>query len=152
MNSEDIPGTVAGATTDADDDIASATSETTDPGTHGPWSIKLMANEDRNAALQAAKRGKISVGEWLGLAIRTRIEFERGEHLPAVVDPPPPPASLDDIERMITMAKMLAEVAQKPPPVSVTQLAYRHLRDRLTVGVRKGKAPARKSDQKAARV
>jgi hypothetical protein len=138
MQSEDIPEAEAGAT---DPGLPPAS----DPGTHAPWSIKLMAIEDRNAALAAAKRSKVSVGEWLALAIRTRIEFERGEHLPAVVAPPGPPATLDEIGRMIEMAKMLAEVSQKPPPVTVTRLAYRHLRERLTPGLPR-------SDRRRARV
>ncbi len=49
-----------------------------------PWSIRGVEPEARNAALAAAKRDGLPIGEWLGRAIRSHIQGERRSVLPTL--------------------------------------------------------------------
>jgi hypothetical protein len=94
-----------------------------------PWTIKGIPPEERNAAIAAAERNELTIGEWMVLAIRTRIQAERSDHSPVPVTPTvqqsDPRSDLADIERMIAMARDLSSVTGEPPPKSVSRLAYR---------------------------
>jgi hypothetical protein len=46
----------------------------------GPWGLKHIAGSDRQLATDAAKRAKLTIGEWLGEAIRAKVEDERADY------------------------------------------------------------------------
>ena len=79
-----------------------------------PWTIKGIPPEERNAAIAAAEREGLTIGEWLTRAIRTQVQADhRSDRLPTVVDPPPSLASdrqsdLADLERVVDLAQKLA--------------------------------------------
>jgi len=100
-----------------------------------PWSIRGVHPEVRNAALAAAKRDGVTIGDWLDRAIRSHIKNVRnpGENLSdntvqQVTD-------LSDAERLVSMITQLSE-AGAPVPKSVASKAYAIIRDRLK-GVQK---------------
>jgi hypothetical protein len=55
-----------------------------------PWTIKSIAKLDSQAAVSAAKRQRLTVGEWVGMAIRRQIEAERAEAEPQMGEVIPP--------------------------------------------------------------
>jgi hypothetical protein len=101
-----------------------------------PWTIKGIPPEERNAAIAAAERNDLTIGEWMVLAIRTRIQQERSDRSPVPVQPEAkqqdPRSDLGDIERMISMARDLSSVTGEPPPKSVTRAAYGLIKRGLT--------------------
>jgi len=114
-------------------------------GTRKKWGFKSFKIEEMNAAIAAARRNEMPVQDWVALAIRTRIQFERDqETAPAVVPgegvvdhtplPALPPPSLEEVEKMIGMAKEMSDLTMMPPPVRVSALVYRHLQQRLAAG------------------
>jgi hypothetical protein len=68
-----------------------------------PWTIKGIPPEERNAAIAAAERNDLTIGEWMVLAIRERIKAERSDRSPVPVQPSlnqaDPRSDLADIER-----------------------------------------------------
>src|SRR3954454_16635267 len=94
--------------------------DTTDRGT--PWTIKGIAPEERNAAIAAAEREGLTIGEWLTRAIRTQVQADhRSDRLPVTLDPPHSSASdrqsdLADLERVVELAKTLAAANGEPIP------------------------------------
>lgn len=104
-----------------------------------PWTVRGIAPEHRNAAIAAAERAEMTIGEWLSRSIRTQIQADRRASrapVPVPVSDMPAPTSdtlsdLDAIERMIAMAQQLAAVTQAPPPKGMTRMAYRLLREKL---------------------
>jgi hypothetical protein len=84
-----------------------------------------MAVEERNAAVAAAKRNGVSVGEWLALAIRTRVQFEREARAPTLI-PPVEPASLSEAEQM---ARLMTELHASlgPPPVKAARETWKRV-------------------------
>jgi len=102
-----------------------------------PWSIKLMPMEERNAALAAAKRRKMPVGEWLALAIRTQIQTERnGNKLPAKISRRTigEGLTLGEVERLVSMARDVAGASNMALPKGVQSLAFRYFRERMLHG------------------
>src|SRR3954465_7103377 len=93
-------------------------SETTDRVK--PWTVKGIAPEERNAAIAAADREGLTIGEWLTRAIRTQVQVDhRSDRLPVALDPPPPSTSdrqsdLADLERVVELAKTLASANGEP--------------------------------------
>lgn len=85
-----------------------------------PWTIKYVSPEDRNAALAAAARASMTMGEWLSRAIRSQIQADHNQdRAPAVVPKanttvalvsetalvlPAPPVDLDALERLVGVA------------------------------------------------
>jgi hypothetical protein len=110
-----------------------------------PWTIKGIPPEARNAAIAAAGREKQPIGEWLARAIRAQVQSDRqADRAPVPIQPSDPATGLDTIERMIAMARSLAEASGAPPPKQVQRLAYGLLRDRLQ-GMR---GPTKRSESK----
>jgi len=118
-------------------------------GTRAPWGFKSFPFEEKNAAINRAAKHEMPVQDWVALAIRTRIMWELDQET-AVVEAeaaatmlPAPP--LEDIEKVVGMVERLAGITKEPPPAKVTELAYRHMRDRLQAGLpvrkRKPRAP-----------
>jgi hypothetical protein len=65
-----------------------------------PWTIKGIAPEERNAAIAAAEREGLTIGEWLTRAIRTQIQADhQANRMSSIVDqqvlknPPSEPSS-----------------------------------------------------------
>jgi hypothetical protein len=54
-----------------------------------PWTIKGIPPEERNAAIAAAERDDLTIGELMILAIRERIKAERSDRSPVLVTPSP---------------------------------------------------------------
>ena len=95
-----------------------------------PWSIRGVHPEVRNAALSAARREGLTIGDWLDRAIRSHIKSGRkqGENLP---DTPVIQATdLSDAERLVSMIAQLS-AAGAPIPKSVAAKAYALIRDGL---------------------
>lgn len=42
-----------------------------------PWTVKGIAPEERNAAIAAADRADMTIGEWLTRAIRTQVQADQ---------------------------------------------------------------------------
>jgi hypothetical protein len=101
-----------------------------------PWTIKGIPPEERNAAIAAAEREGLTIGEWLTRAIRTQVQTDhRSDRLPIVVDPPRPradrQADLADLERMISLAEKIAGANGKPIPVGITRATYSLMQEHL---------------------
>ena len=95
-----------------------------------PWSIRGVHPEVRNAALSAARREGLTIGDWLDRAIRSHIKIGRkqGENLS---DTPVRQATdLSDAERLVSMIAQLS-AAGAPIPKSVAAKAYALIRDGL---------------------
>src|SRR3954452_23580560 len=102
-----------------------------------PWTIKAIRPEERNAAIAAAEREGLTIGEWLTRAIRTQVQADhRSDRLPVALDPPLPSkadrqADLADLERMITLAEKIASANGQPIPPGITRATYALMRDHL---------------------
>ena len=71
-----------------------------------PWTIKGIPPEERNAAIAAAEREGLTIGEWLTRAIRTQVPADRqADRVPAVVDEPVRPKG----DRQADLAKQIVE-------------------------------------------
>src|SRR5690242_11320915 len=83
-----------------------------------PWTVKGIAPEERNAAIAAAEREGMTIGEWLTRAIRSQIQADRqSDRVPAVVAEEGRPSSdgqadLTDVERMVALAEKVAKANQ----------------------------------------
>jgi hypothetical protein len=100
-----------------------------------PWTIKSMAQAEREAALSAAARADMSVGEWLAEAIRFKIGQER---LPAVQSD----NLSDPLQALASIAVATAQASQRPLPRSVSRVIYRQVLERMNGGTK----PAARSD------
>src|SRR3954447_20599317 len=104
------------------------TSETTDRVK--PWTVKAIPPEERNAAIAAAEREGLTIGEWLTRAIRTQVQADhRSDRLPVALDPPLPSkvdrqADLADLDRIITMAEKTAIANGQPIPPGIPGAPY----------------------------
>src|SRR3954447_17348867 len=111
------------------------TSETTDRVK--PWTVKAIPPEERNAAIAAAEREGLTIGEWLTRAIRTQVQADhRSDRLPVALDSPlmskvDRQADLADLERMITLAEKIASANGQPIPPGITRATYALMRDHL---------------------
>jgi len=95
-----------------------------------PWSIRGVHPEVRNAALAAAKRDGVTIGEWLDRAIRFHIKNIKNSGEVASDKPVQKMTDLSDAERLISMISKLSE-AGAPIPKSVSSKAYTIIRDSL---------------------
>jgi hypothetical protein len=115
-----------------------------------PWTIKGVAPEERNAAIAAADRADQNIGVWLGRAIRLAVQADQSRPpVPVQTEETDRPADLSDLERMVAMAQQLATASGRPPPRTVSGLAYKVIRQRLE-GMTKappGRTVGRQSDQ-----
>lgn len=86
-----------------------------------PWTIRGIPPEERNAAVAAADRADMTLGEWLVRAIRTEIQQEKqASRAPVPVGQPVSDGqtSLADVERIAASVRGLAEAGV---PISKTQ-------------------------------
>lgn len=115
-----------------------------------PWSIRGVHPEVRNAALAAAKREGITIGEWLDRAIRSHVKSARKQGENTLDNTVRQAADLSDAERLVSMISRLAE-AGAPIPKSVASKAYNVIREWLkdVQGSRKVEAKAITDDQNA---
>lgn len=95
-----------------------------------PWSIRGVHPEVRNAALAAAKRDGVTIGEWLDRAIRSHIKNVRNPRESPSDNIVQQVTDLSDAERLISMITQLSE-AGAPIPKSVASKAYALIRDGL---------------------
>jgi hypothetical protein len=98
------------------------------PLVDGPWTISPMSGSDRALATAAARRAGLTIGEWLGEAIRAKVAAEReanampaGEIMPPqgqrlmVVEPQPePPLSIAELGQALALAEKVAELRGQP--------------------------------------
>jgi hypothetical protein len=105
-----------------------------------PWTVKGIPPEERNAAIAAAEREGLTIGEWLTRAIRTQVQADhRSDRLPVALDPPSRKADervdhqsdLEDLERVVELAKTLASANGEPIPSGITRATYSLMREHL---------------------
>src|SRR5690349_9067021 len=102
-----------------------------------PWTVKGIPPEERNAAIAAAEREGLTIGEWLTRAIRTQVQADhRSDRLPIVTEIPASAkadrqSDLADLERMITLAEKIAGANGQPIPAGITRATYALMRDHL---------------------
>src|SRR3954466_13112420 len=102
-----------------------------------PWTIKGIAPEERNAAIAAAEREGLTIGEWLARAIRTQVQADhRSDRLPVVTEIPASVKAdrqldLADLEQMIDLAQKIASANGQPIPPGITRATYALMRDHL---------------------
>jgi hypothetical protein len=78
-----------------------------------PWTIKNVAPEHRNAAIAAADRADLLIGEWLGRAILSQVKIDQRTSVAApgaATSGETPSTSLSEIEALIRIARDLASV------------------------------------------
>ncbi|NHN90276.1 hypothetical protein [Acetobacter conturbans] len=95
-----------------------------------PWSIRGVHPEVRNAALAAAKREGVTIGEWLDRAIRSHVKSVRKPGENTSDNAVRHMADLSDAERIVSMISRLSE-AGAPVPKPVASKAYAIIRDSL---------------------
>src|SRR3954451_14404708 len=92
-----------------------------------PWPIKGSPPEERNAAIAAADREGLTIGERLTRAIRTQVQADhRSDRVPVVTEIPASGKSdrqsdLADLERVVALAKTLASATGQPIPETITR-------------------------------
>jgi hypothetical protein len=102
-----------------------------------PWTIKGIPPEERNAAIAAADREGLTIGEWLTRAIRTQVQADhRSDRLPVALDPPASFSSdrqsdLADLERLVSLSEKLASATGQPIPPTITRATYSLMREHL---------------------
>lgn len=95
-----------------------------------PWSIRGVHPEVRNAALAAAKRNNMTIGEWLDRAIRSHIKNVNNQEGNLSDKSVQQVTDLSDAERIVNMIAKLSE-AGAPVPKSVASKAYSVIRNSL---------------------
>lgn len=97
-----------------------------------PWTVRGVPPEVRNAALSAAKRSGMGVGEWLDRAIRHYVQHEKNGSL-ETTKPAQEPASETTTREAAELVGLIGELAAAgaPPPKGVAQQAYGLIRERL---------------------
>ena len=99
-----------------------------------PWTIKGIPPEERNAAIAAAEREGVVLGEWMRLAIRTKIKADRGAKGKGAVaarGAKAPPMDLTEMERLVALVHQMQQSTGEPPPQSVSRTLYARIRERL---------------------
>jgi hypothetical protein len=110
-----------------------------------PWTIKNIAPEERNAAIEAAQRARLPLGAWMSRAIRTQIKEDlNASRAPVVVSASPPapvaPATaapdttIIELDEMASLAERVSRMSGKPVPRAITRSLLRHIRSRLEGG------------------
>ena len=96
-----------------------------------PWTVRGVPPEVRNAALSAAKRSGMGVGDWLDRAIRHYVQHEKSASLEAQQRPAPSmETATKEAAELVGLISELA-AAGAPPPKGVAQQAYGLIRERL---------------------
>lgn len=99
-----------------------------------PWTVRGVPPEVRNAALSAAKRSGMGVGDWLDRAIRHYVQHEKNAALETSQPPQRPvhgtEATTKEAAKLVGLIGELA-AAGAPPPKGVAQQAYGIIRERL---------------------
>lgn len=99
-----------------------------------PWTVRGIPPEVRNAALSAAKRSGLGVGDWLDRAIRHYVQHEKNASLEAQRPQQKPGSGAEtatkEAAELIGLIGELA-TAGAPPPKGVAQQAYGLIRERL---------------------
>lgn len=118
----------------AESDIGERLSDTA-KASPAPWTIRGIPPEERNAAIEAAKRSDMTLGEWLRRAIRTEILKENQSSrapVPVRQAMSDSQTALSDVERI---AAYFRDLAAAGVPISKTHAARitRALVDRLPV-------------------
>lgn len=96
-----------------------------------PWTIKGLPLEERNAAISAAKRQGVTMGEWLGRAIRHYVQH--GNKPPAATTKEQevtPEQARAEVRELVSLISELSQ-AGAAPPKSVAAQAYGLIRQRL---------------------
>src|SRR3954449_112188 len=102
-----------------------------------PWTIKGIPPEERNAAIAAAEREGLTIGEWLTRAIRTQVQADhRSDRLPVVTEIPASvtadrQSDLADLERLVSLSEKLAAANGQPIPETITRATYSLMREHL---------------------
>jgi len=95
-----------------------------------PWSIRGVHPEVRNAALAAAKRDGMTIGEWLDRAIRSHVKSNNNPRETLSDNSVQHATDLSDAERLVSMIAKLSD-AGAPVPKSVANKAYSVIRNSL---------------------
>lgn len=94
-----------------------------------PWTVKGLPPEERNAAIAAAKREGVTMGEWLGRAIRHYVQH--GNKPPAPThEQVTPEQTRAEVRELVSLISELSQ-AGAAPPKSVAAQAYGLIRQRL---------------------
>ncbi|USQ74726.1 hypothetical protein NF552_26305 (plasmid) [Roseomonas mucosa] len=99
-----------------------------------PWTIKGIPPEERNAAIAAAEREDVAIGEWMRMAIRTKIKADRGADGKGAVARrrgPPPPMDLEEMKELVALVVQMQQATGEPPPKTVTQTIWARMRERM---------------------
>lgn len=93
-----------------------------------PWTIRGVPPEERNAAIEAAKRSDMNLGDWLARAIRTHIQNEnQSSRAPVPVGqvqtkPSDSATTLDSIERIAAQVQGLAAAGLPVSPAATRRV------------------------------
>lgn len=99
-----------------------------------PWTVRGVPPEVRNAALSAAKRSGMGVGDWLDRAIRHYVQHEKNASLEAQQPTHKPSSNTENTTKEAAeLVGLIGELAAAgaPPPKGVAQQAYGLIRERL---------------------
>lgn len=97
-----------------------------------PWTVKGLPPEERNAAIAAAKRDGVTIGDWLARAIRHYVQH--GNKPPAATGPEVPEITPEQARAEVReLVGLISELSQAgaAPPKSVAAQAYGLIRQRL---------------------
>jgi hypothetical protein len=94
--------------------------------TVGPWSLKAVPTQTRQAVIRAAQRENLTVGQWLERRVR---EWTEAGSPVTVADPRPTGDDLAVVERVVAAAVALA--GAPAVPVTFRRRANRLLRESL---------------------
>lgn len=95
-----------------------------------PWTVKGLPPEERNAAIAAAKRESVTIGDWLARAIRHYVQH--GNKPPAATKEQEvtPEQARAEVRELVSLISELSQ-AGAAPPKSVAAQAYGLIRQRL---------------------
>lgn len=94
-----------------------------------PWTVKGLPPEERNAAIAAAKREGVTIGDWLARAIRHYVQH--GNKPPAPThEQVTPEQTRAEVRELVSLISELSQ-AGAAPPKSVAAQAYGLIRQRL---------------------
>ena len=110
----------------------------------GPWGFKRFPIMERDMAIKAAKRAKMTISDWVAEAIRAHVESERDESRGLAVFPPSAsevvpyqgqaPLNVCDIGQAVQIAERIATLRGRPVPVRLLSGAMRALAERIKAG------------------
>jgi hypothetical protein len=100
------------------------------------WTIKNIPPEERNAAIAAADRADMTIGEWMTRAIRTQIKADlQQDRAPTIVlptsDQSAPGVDLGEVERMAEVLAKLHQAGAEVDP-GFSKVAYQFMKRRVS--------------------